>query len=301
MIRAVFFDTTTGEIVQIFPYDDGTAGATIDADAPAGTDWIDSATARHKYDYIDDPGGAQTVTERPVLYATDHVELEADGSDSVTFAVPSGTVVTPEDEPEYTTAGADFDFSAPGIGEWVFHIEPPFPYQILVLTVTAVTRQVQTDEVADSAIQPLKLSAETVSVNSAYATGPFSLADADQNILVYSTLTFEAIDAPAVKRRFTVSGVVGSAVPLLSATARVFINIDTGSGWIFPVGTYLDHSDFFPQSHSLTCVTQSVYEIVMDGATTSITFGLDVYIAAGQSGDLKNASLVIQHHATAEA
>jgi len=162
-------------------------------------------------------------------------------------------------------------------------------------------RGVQSADVEPAAITPILLNAETVSVNGAHAIGPFALAANARNILVQTTLTFDASDAPTVNRRFTVSGIVGSANPLLSAVSRVFINVDTGTGWIFPVGIYPEHSDFLPPSHSLTCGCQSVYEILMAGSTTSITFGVDVYIAAGASGSLKNASIVVHHNATADA
>lgn len=154
MITAVYFDTTTGRIDQILPFDDGTASATIDGFAVPGTDWLDLPDANINEDYIDDPSGAPTLTERPVLYETDKVALLPDGTETITFPVPSGTLVDFEDADDYTTAGADFSFTPPGVGEWVIGFDPPWPYVPLLLTVTAATRQVQSVGIADNAVTP---------------------------------------------------------------------------------------------------------------------------------------------------
>lgn len=166
-------------------------------------------------------------------------------------------------------------------------------------TVTAAG--VETDDVKTGGIEPVNLNSEVISVSNNHVAGPISLSGGSRNILAEITLTFEAVDADVVNRRFSLFGVVGSTSTSLTAVGRLFFNIDTGSGWILPLGTYFDQSDIRLLSGNATASCQSVYLVGMAGSATEITFGLEVYLESGESGELKNCNILVVHHATAEA
>lgn len=136
MISAVFYLTSgdTGRILMIKQYEDGTASVDIDADGPAGTAWIDDFTANMVTDYI----LSGVVTPRPVLLdpLLDPYPVDADGTDTVIVAMPSGTQVDYEDE-QYTSTAENFVFTTTVWGEWTYRFSPPWPYVPLTLTIVS--------------------------------------------------------------------------------------------------------------------------------------------------------------------
>jgi hypothetical protein len=137
MMRAAYYVTATGQIIETRDWPDGTPSTDIDDRVFAGMayaiDPLDEVTpSTHYY-----PGGVKT--PRPVLYYDDDIIVDADGVINVSFALPNGTeVVAAGDGTDYVSAGGEsFQFKTVKLGEWTYNFVPPFPYLPLELRISA--------------------------------------------------------------------------------------------------------------------------------------------------------------------
>jgi hypothetical protein len=158
MRRIAFYIAATGEIDTVTDYSDGTLDATITADQPAGCTWLEG-DADPTTDYV----LAGVITERPGFGAEELYHIDADGTEVTLFTMPTPTIVTfdgndftagdpyfaVDDDPDGAVLGGDEGYLALGMGttdftiastrngEFVFSIQPDFPYQPVVVTVIA--------------------------------------------------------------------------------------------------------------------------------------------------------------------
>ena len=123
---AVYYDST-GEIVDVYAWDDTATTTDFDTLTPTGGGYAlddEADPDRHYY-----TGTPKVRTDRPQV-ADSAYAIASDGTANVTFAMPSGTVVTP-DYPAFTqqtSAAENFVFTSTIRGVFTFSIDPPFPY-----------------------------------------------------------------------------------------------------------------------------------------------------------------------------
>jgi hypothetical protein len=161
MIISIYL-TATGEIVRVTSVDDDIDPADLADMIPVGGDYAEEMANPNTEYYLSD-----VKTARPVLTDEKMFNIDADGVDSVTFPVPSGTIITNNGiyGPDTTTAGEDFEFSSAVKGAFEFVLEPPFPYVVASFWVFAgevASRSygsVTTEDVAAGAISPSRLTA----------------------------------------------------------------------------------------------------------------------------------------------
>jgi hypothetical protein len=132
-----YYEAASGEIVQQDEFEDGTLDADITAAAPVGTVWIESTEVDINTDYV----VADVITARPMLTTgnDDEIPIVADGLDSVTFAMPTGTTVTFQGVATVSVAAESFTFTTLRRGTFEFIFEPPWPTLPLSLTITTDT------------------------------------------------------------------------------------------------------------------------------------------------------------------
>ena len=123
---AVYYLTATGEIVDIFSWSDTDGPTQFATLVPAGGAYALDEEATIDGSYY--PAGVKT--DRP-LVADDNYHIADDGVDSVTFAMPSGTVITPDYYlfTQQTSVAENFVFTSTISGQFNFDLAPPFPYQ----------------------------------------------------------------------------------------------------------------------------------------------------------------------------
>lgn len=132
-----YYEAASGEIVQQDEFEDGTLDADITAAAPAGTVWLETDIADINTDYI----VAGVVTARPMLIAGNEslMPIVADGIDSVTFPLPTGTNVIYAGISTVSVAGESFTFTTARRGIFEFIFETPWPTLPLALTISTDT------------------------------------------------------------------------------------------------------------------------------------------------------------------
>jgi hypothetical protein len=75
--------------------------------------------------------------ERPRLFRQDEISVPADGEAKVSAELVKDTVVRHNGEERTAGKRQPFQFSSAVPGEFVFEIDPPFPYQRQIVRITA--------------------------------------------------------------------------------------------------------------------------------------------------------------------
>lgn len=136
MINVIYYDTTTGEIFRVSDWEDDATPTDYNAELISGESSL-VGTADIETDYIS--GGV--VTSRPSVITDDQTEFDItnDGTIQVDFILPTGSVVTGPDgvESAASTASEHFQFKTVRLGEFIYQIDPPFPYLPCNITVRA--------------------------------------------------------------------------------------------------------------------------------------------------------------------
>jgi hypothetical protein len=124
----IYFKTATGEIIGSGNFEDDVLDAEITEDMDVDESFMDGV-ADADQEYVTFPGGVPTITARPTILADDDVFVPADNTVTVDFLLPTGTVVTWQDDETTSGAGEHFQFKSNGlIGTYEALIDPPFPY-----------------------------------------------------------------------------------------------------------------------------------------------------------------------------
>lgn len=138
MPMVVYYLTATGEVIDGFSW----------PDTATPTDYATLVPAGGAYIVIDDTNPDSDIhsdlhyivsgvkTDRPFI-ADDEYQINNDGTETVTIALPSGTVI---DYDYYllnqqTSAAENWVFTSVLVGTFVINFDPPFPYQDQVVRI----------------------------------------------------------------------------------------------------------------------------------------------------------------------
>jgi len=132
-------DDVPGEIMLTKVFPDSAGSTEFAAAAPDDSDWLIDPDAAADTDthYVDDPTGTPTLDDRPVIFDTPDYQIYPNGTEEVSFTLPAGTTVyyhLSSSKTVYASSEA-FSFKTAIDGEWIWDIDPPFPYRGLQLRI----------------------------------------------------------------------------------------------------------------------------------------------------------------------
>lgn len=125
----IYYKTATGEITGGDIFEDDALTADITDQMDADESYMDGEADADR-DYVDITVPiVPVIVARPTIVDYSQIQVVADNTVTVDFALPTGTTVTFRGVETISTAGEHFQFKSNGAGgTYEFLIDPPFPY-----------------------------------------------------------------------------------------------------------------------------------------------------------------------------
>lgn len=138
MQSVIYYLTATGEISGSSTFDDAATVGDITADMGVDESYM-FGVADSARDYIDMTVPlVPLVAARPSIIDYSQIDVDADNTTVIDFALPTGTTVTFRGAETISGASEHFQFKSNGmVGTYEFEIDPPFPYIPVNLMVNA--------------------------------------------------------------------------------------------------------------------------------------------------------------------